>query len=60
MRGLFIFKTVNVRTNVKKRCVSVLGVQLWNGLSNELKLSSSLFMFKKILKRKIINDYMIV
>lgn len=52
-----MFETCQVRTNVKYRCVSVLGVKLWNGLNDELKLCSSLLMFKKTLKCKIIDAY---
>lgn len=38
-RGLLLFLTSIARTNVKYRCVSVLGVKLWmNGLIDGLKL----------------------
>lgn len=57
LRGLDIFERGKVRTNVKYRCISYLGVILWNGLSNELKMSISLLSFKKALKRKMIMDY---
>lgn len=45
-------------TNKKKnRCVSVLGVELWKGLDDVLKLCSSLLCFQKKLKRKISHGY---
>ena len=57
LRGLFIFETrTNARTNIKARCISVLGVKVWNSLSNEVKLCTSQGRFKKALKRKIINS----
>ena len=46
-----------MRTNVKYRCVSFLGVKLWNGPSDELKLCRSLLSFKTTLKGRIIKDY---
>ena len=52
-----VFEICKVRTNVKYGCVSFLGVKLWNGLSDELKLCRSLLSFKKTLKGKIIKDY---
>ena len=57
LRGLLMFETHKVRTNLKYRCVSVLGVKLWNELNNEIKMCNSIFVFKKTLKCKIIKGY---
>lgn len=50
-----MFVTHKVRTNLKYRCVSVLGVKLWNGL-NEI-MSKYKLVFKKTLESKIIKGY---
>lgn len=52
LRGLSKSETCKIRTNMKYRCVSVLGAKLWNSLNDDLKLLS----FKKV-KCKIMNDY---
>ena len=58
LRGISIFKTdKKARTNVKARCVSVLGVKQWNNLNDVLKLCNSQVIFKKALKSKIIQQY---
>ena len=57
LRGLLMFETSKVRTNLKYRCVSVLGAKLWNGLSDEIKMCTSMLVFKKTLKSKIIKGY---
>lgn len=40
-RGLLMLETQKVRTNLKCRCVSALGVKLRNGLNDEIKMSKS-------------------
>ena len=52
-----MFETYKVRTNLKYRCVSVLGAKLWNGLIDEPKMCNSMLVFKKTLKSKIIKGY---
>lgn len=57
LRGICIYKIHSVRTNVKNRCVSILGVKLWNALTDDLKLSASPHIFKKALKGKLLQSY---
>lgn len=57
LRGLLWFETSKIRTNAKQRCVSVVGVKLWNDLSDQFKLISTLSKFKKSLKCETINTY---
>ena len=57
LRGTAIFRRNNARINNKNRCVSVIGVKLWNSLDNELKNSSSIYKFKRMYKTKVINKY---
>ena len=58
LRGLCIFKTrKKARTNVKARCVSILGVIQWNSLGDGIKLCTSQGRFKKALKSQIIQEY---
>lgn len=60
LRGLYVFKAGKARINVKARCVSVLGVKLWNNLCDDLKLCSSLLKFRKALKSKIMLCYNLI
>ena len=57
LRRLLMFETYKVRTNLKYRCVSVLGAKLWNGLNDEIKMCNFMLVFKKTLKSKIIKGY---
>lgn len=56
-RGLLKLKTDKVRTDLKYRCVSGLGVKLWNWLNDDIKMSKSMLVVKKTLKCKIIRGY---
>ncbi len=47
LRGLCVYKISKARTCVKTRCVSVLGVKLWNSFTEDLKRCGSLQSFKK-------------
>ena len=44
-----------MRTSLKYKCVSVYGVKLWNGLNDELSSISSVFKFKVMLKKILLN-----
>ena len=58
LRGFCMFKTdEKARINLKARCVSILGIKLWNSLNDGLKLCTSQETFKKALKYKIIQEY---
>ena len=57
LRGTNKFNKPFARINDKAFCVSVKGINLWNDLENELKTSTSLRIFKKLYKIKIINKY---
>ena len=58
LRGFGIFKKSNIsRTNTKERCLSAIGVNLWNKLDNELKTSNSIFQFKRKYKSMTIEKY---
>ena len=57
LRGTCVLKQKLVRTNTKARCLSIKGVDVWNSLENDLKLSTSITTFKKLLKMRVINRY---
>ena len=57
LRRFSIFETGIGRTNVHFRCVSVLGVKLWNELNDELKVCTSLLSFKNL---KIVKGYEVI
>ena len=57
LRGTAILKRNKARINAKERCISVIGVKLWNSLNNELKNCRSINKFKNIFRSNIINKY---
>lgn len=57
--SMLMFLIRKARTNVKYRCVSVLGVKLWNGINDGLQLCDSLLEFRKTLMGKIMKDDMV-
>ena len=58
LRREFNFKTQCARSTLKSFCLSVRGVRTWNGIDEESKQCSNVYMFKKRLKKKIIGKYM--
>ena len=57
LRGTAIFKQKKARINNKNRCVSVIGVKIWNSLDTDLKNCNSIYKFKKMYKANVINTY---
>lgn len=57
LSGLGMFKKPRARISMKSRCVSVKGVNLWNGLDGELKMCNSRYVFKRMFKNKVVNRY---
>lgn len=57
LRGEDNFKILSRRTNIKSFCVSVIGVSIWNSLSEEMKKCSSENKFKKMYKMMIFGRY---
>ena len=56
-RGTCVLEKKWARTNTKRRCLSITGVNLWNSLDIELKLCTSIKKFKKMFKNSAINKY---
>lgn len=57
LRGLRMFEKTRERTNLKSRCVSVKGVNLWSGCDEKLKMCNSFVVFKTIFKNKVVDSY---
>lgn len=47
-RGVCMYQKEKARTNVKQRSVTVKGVNLWNDLKMEMKLSNTLYVQSNI------------
>ena len=57
LRGTCIFNKGSAKTNIKGRCISVKGVNLWNKLDDELKMCTTITKFKSSFKCKALNKY---
>lgn len=57
LRGELNFKYLSVCTTMKKYCISICGVKLWNSLHVKLKQCSNIIQFKKIYKDMILTKY---
>ena len=57
LRNADTFASAFARTNTKQHCVTVKGVNLWKCCDKELRTCSSIHMFKKRFKNKMINEY---
>ena len=57
LRGTCIYEKGSANSNLKGRCLSVKGVNLWNSLDNDLKMCTNINKFKRIFKNKVLNKY---
>lgn len=57
LRGKLNLKTLTVRTTLKKFCLSICGVKLWNSLNVHLKECPNIIQFKKRYKDMILTRY---
>lgn len=57
LRGTDIYQTNRARTNTKLSCISITGVNLWNNLDKRMKQATSIKIFKKMFKSKVLDDY---
>jgi len=48
LRGENMYKKQKVRTNFKMNTITVKGVDLWNGLTDDLKRSNSIYYLKTV------------
>jgi hypothetical protein len=51
------FVTIKFRTDIRKRCISVIGPDSWNSLSEDVKNIKSISIFKKTLSKLYIECY---
>ena len=57
LRGTCVLEKKGARTKTQSRCISVIGVNLWNSLDKEQKLCTSIKRFKTLFKTKVLNRY---
>ena len=56
-RQLGKFNHKYARTELKRRCVSIYGVKIWNGLNKEVSKICCLYKFKKEVKKLLLQKY---
>lgn len=57
LRGISNYKVQCVRTTLKSHCITRRGVNLWNGLDDDLKRATNVQQFKKLFKASILKNY---
>ena len=57
LRGEHKLKQLRITTTRKSQCITICGVNLWNGLDLEIQKSSNILQFKRLYKNYIINSY---
>ena len=58
LRGNFDFKTLNRKSTMRSFCISMIGVKIWNSLSEVHKQSPSIKQFKAMYKCMTFTKYM--
>ena len=51
------FKKKHCRTTKKAMCLSITGVKLWNSFEKRICRAKSIFLFKKLYKVSVFNNY---
>ena len=57
LRGELNFRVLTRRTTLKSFCISIIGVDTWNKLSEEMKKCTSINVFKKMYKKMVFTKY---
>jgi len=57
LQGTLNFKVQLARTTLRSQCVTQTGVNLWNGLKDELKNAVNFHLFKKQFKVSILTQH---
>ena len=57
LRGKLMLEIKPVRTNIKKRCPSLMAAETWNKCNINQKMCNSTFTFKKMFKDNIVHKY---
>ena len=57
LRGKLRLKQQRVRSTLKRMCISVEGVILWNSLDSEVKLSKNVNQFKRKFRKGVFEIY---
>jgi len=48
------FTAQKAKKGIKRRCISVVGVQLWNNVEIEVRMVNSIWVFKGIIYKTIL------
>ena len=58
LRGKYKLEKIKSRLKPKDQSTTVMGVNIWNELDNELKVCQTIHKFKRLFKKKVIEKYM--
>ncbi len=56
-RGVVKFTVQKAKKEIKRRCISVVGVKLWNNADENIRICNSLLVFKKMVYYCIFEGY---
>jgi len=53
LRDLCKFTVQKTKKEIKRRCISIVGVQLWNIVKMDIRMGNSFLVFKRIIKKNM-------
>ncbi len=57
LRGVCKFTVQKAKKGIKRRCISIIGVKLWNDANINLKMCNSLLVFKRMVCKAMFDGY---
>ena len=57
MRNSHDFALISYRTNIREQCICVVGPRLWDSIPSDLRVSDSVFIFKRLAREYLISLY---
>jgi len=57
LRDVCKFSVQKANKGIKRRCISIVGVQLWNNVKMDVSMVNSFLLFKGMIYKTIIESY---
>jgi len=57
LRDVGKFTVQKAKKGIKRRCISIVGVQLWNNVEMDMRMINTFLVFKGIIYKTILEGY---